>query len=443
MKTYIKSLVTVLALSVLTHTAKSQHVLSLQEAISIAAEHNPGLQASRLEIEKSRQQKVIARSALLPMIQASAQINHFFQLTPFFGFGENSGGDKIPYSRFGGEDQLNTYISAVQPVFNPQAFPALKQAGLRIEESSLTAAAEKSATLFSVKRIYLQTLLLNERLSLQRESVRRNQRVLQDARSLFIQGKGLKVDTLRAYTAVKNLEPELIKLGLAIETSKLELKALLYVDSFQDITLSDSLFVVDDSTIPSEDEVYTAAKNANPTYRLLKLQEELSKQQVNIASAARMPTVSAVAQYQLQSQTNNLEYSNAHYPSASFVGLQLSLPIFNGFSNHARIKQANISRTQTALHVNYAYERLHAAVHSAVAGSNEAFARLQTTAAVEETAKLSYNITEYRYKRGVSSRLELADASLELSTAQSNFLEAVYDYMISRIVLQHLMGNVD
>ncbi len=102
------SLISVIALSALTHTVKSQQVLSLQDAIRIAAEHNPGLEASRLEIEKSRQQKVIARSALLPMIQASAQVNHFFQLTPFFGIGENTAGDKVPYARFGGEDQLHT-----------------------------------------------------------------------------------------------------------------------------------------------------------------------------------------------------------------------------------------------------------------------------------------------------------------------------------------------
>lgn len=442
MKTIVKHIFIVGAIAIPSLTF-AQRALSLQDAVQTAIDHNPDLKASQLEIQNSTQQQVIARSALLPVVQASAQVNHYFQLNPFFGFGETATSDKIPYGRFGGEDQLTTVISAVQPIFNPQAFPGIKQAGFRTEESRLKADAKRSSTLLLVKQAYLQTLLLNERIELQNESVKRNERVLQDSRSLFIQGKGLRVDTLRAYTAVRNLEPVLLKLKFARETSKLNLKTLLGIDSLEDFQLSDSLFLVDNTAIPSEEEVYNAARSRNPEYRLLELQNHISEQQVAIASAARMPTVAAVGQYQLLSQTNNFDYGKAYYPSASFVGLQLSVPIFNGLSTHAKVKQANLTKTETALRVNYAYDQLRASVHQVVANSLETKVRLETTAAVEETAKLSYSITEYRYKRGVSSRLELADASLELSTAQSNFVEAVYDYLIARIALQHLMGNVE
>jgi outer membrane protein TolC len=65
---------------------------------------------------------------------------------------------------------------------------------------------------------------------------------------------------------------------------------------------------------------------------------------------------------------------------------------------------------------------------------------LGNTAFVQETAQLSYNIIQYRYKNGVSPRLELTDAELALSTAQSNYLEAVYDYLSARIELRRLTG---
>ena len=48
---------------------------------------------------------------------------------------------------------------------------------------------------------------------------------------------------------------------------------------------------------------------------------------------------------------------------------------------------------------------------------------------------------EYRYKKGVSSRLELTDAELALATAQTNYLEAVYDFLSARIALLKLMGR--
>ena len=107
-----------------------------------------------------------------------------------------------------------------------------------------------------------------------------------------------------------------------------------------------------------------------------------------------------MAQYQLQSQTNDFEYGNAYYPSSSYVGLQLSVPLFTGFSTQAKVKQARISKDQTALRSNYAYEQLRASVHQVVSDSHESLARLQTTVDVQETAQLSYNIIQYRYKKG-------------------------------------------
>lgn len=329
----------------------------------------------------------------------------------------------------------------MQPLYNPQAFPSWQNSRLREEESRLELNGTKIGTQASVKQTYIQILVLSERIKLQHESIGRNERVLLDAKSLFLQGKGLRVDTLRAYTAVKNLQPDLLKLTSAVETSKLQLKALIGLDSVQDIQLTDSLFLPDPGSIPSTEEVYHLAKNNNPRYQAIALQEQINEQEVRIASSARLPVISAVAQYQMQTQTNNFEYGNAYYPSSSFVGLQVSVPLFTGLSNQAKVKHARISKEQTSLRSNYAYEQLRASVHQVVSDSHESLARLQTSVDVQETAQLSYNIIQYRYKKGVASRLELTDAEFELSTAQSNYLEAVYDYLSARIALQEIIGE--
>ena len=421
--------------------ARSQQQLSLQDAVDLALHRNPEIAATNLEVEKAQQQKVISRSLFLPSISLAAQANHYFKVTPFFGFGESSPGDKIPYGRLGGEDQFVSLISAVQPLFNPQAFPTMQYSRLQEEEKRLELNATKIGTQASVKQTYLQILVLQERINLQHESINRNLRVLRDAKSLFFQGKGLRVDTLRAYTAVRNLEPDLLKLTSAVQNNKLQLKALIGIDSLQDIQLTDSLFLPDAGTIPSVNEVYERAKNNNPVYQAIRLQEQLDEQQLNIASSAKLPTISAVAQYQLQTQTNDFEYGNAYYPSSSFIGLQLSVPLFTGLSSQAKVKQARISQEQTSLRSDYAFQQLRASVHQVVAESHESLARLQTATDVQETAQLSYDIIQYRYKKGVASRLELTDAELELSTAQSNYLEAVYDYLSARISLQQIMGE--
>lgn len=443
MRSSVLSIVAALAGVLITPVLSAQHKLSLQDAVTLAVQHNPELQATNLETEKAHQGKIAARSLYLPSVYASAQANHYFQVTPFFGFGDTTPEGKIPYGRFGGEDQLTAFVSAIQPLYNPRAFPTLHQAKLQEEDSRLQSSAARTATVALVKQTYLQVLVLNERIKLQRQSLVRNERVLQDSRSLLIQGKGLRVDTLRAYTSVKNLEPDLLKLTYAAETRKLELKALTGLDSLQDIALTDSLILPAPGTIPDEETVYNAARHQNPDIQRITLQERINEQQVGVASSARLPVVSAVGQYQVQSQTNSFDYGNAYYPSSSYVGLQVSVPIFTGFNNQAKVRQAALGREQSVLRSQYAYEQLRATVHQVVSSNQESLARLKTTATVKETAETSYTIVKYRYQRGISPRLELTDAELALFTAQSNYLEAVYDYLSARIALLKIMGQAE
>ena len=442
MKTLVKIVITLAFAFALTRLTAQQR-LTLEDAVHLASENNQELQARKLEVEKTQQQKVVARSLFLPYIGLSAQANHFFKRAPFFGFGAEGDEDKIPYGRFGGEDQLSAGISAVQPLYNPLALPSYTKARLSERESELALDREEVNTLSLVKQTYIQVLVLHERISLQNESIRRNKRVLQDARSLYLQGKALRVDTLRAYTAVKNLEPGLLRLNGAAETGILQLKSLIGLNTDADIVLVDSLFLPEAGVIPEEAEVYQAARDSNPEYKLLGLREQIDAQQIDIASSARWPQLSLVGQYQLQSHTNNFEYGNAYYPSVSFVGIQFSVPLFNGFSTNAKVREARLNKQQNALRSGLAFEQLRATVHQHVVDSHESLERLKTTAAVKETAQLSYDIIQYRYKNGISSRLELTDAELELTTAQSNYLEAVYDYLSSRIALAKLMGSVE
>jgi hypothetical protein len=69
----------------------------------------------------------------------------------------------------------------------------------------------------------------------------------------------LRVDTLRAYTSVKNLEPDLLRLTYAVEVGKQQLKTLIGVDSLHEIELSDSLYVDNSLPVLTEEEVYNRA----------------------------------------------------------------------------------------------------------------------------------------------------------------------------------------
>jgi outer membrane protein TolC len=436
--------IAVTSLLLLNHNIVAQRQkLSLQEAVSLSLANNPELKASQLEIDKAGQQTSISRSLFLPAVTASGFVNHYFQRPVFFGFGDAATDGKISYGRFGGEDHGGVALTAIQPLFNPQASPALKYARVKEQEAKILFKKRQTQIAAQVKQTYLQLLVLQEQKKLQQQSYERNRRALLDSRSLLAQGKALRVDTLRAYTAMKNQEPELVKLTFALETGKLKLRSLIGIDSLQDIELTDVLEVAIPASLPQESEVFEIARVNNEEIQRLELLERSNGYHIRQATAAKLPVVSLVGQYQVQTQTNNLEYAHALYPASSYVGVQLSVPVFSGFSSNAKIQHAQYNKEQSSFRLKDAYEQLRVETKALVADCNESLARIYTTERIIETAQLTFDIVQYRYSRGVASRLELTDAELALTQAQFNYLKAVQDYLVAHVALSSLMGRID
>ncbi|QEC41755.1 TolC family protein [Pseudobacter ginsenosidimutans] len=422
-------------------TAQQARSLSLQDAVLLASQHNRTLKANALDISIAGEQVRVAKSLSLPAAQLGAAYTHYFALPAFFGFGENGSNSKIPYSRIGGRDQFSGTLSASYPVYNPVAAPSRRAAQLQenmsrayYRQSSIDIAAD-------VQQTYLGILVLAERLKLQHESLQRNEKALADSRSLLAQGRGLRVDTLRAFTAVQNLQPDILKLNYAIEVGKQQLITLMGLDSLATISLTDSLAVRSTEAIPDENSLYEEALRQRPDLQALALQQQVSEQQASLAKAARLPVVSIVGQYQLQSQARKFDFANAYWPSASFAGAQVVLPLFTGFSNQAKIKQAELAQQQSGIRITEAQQSLKTTVKQVIANLKETHDRMQTQLKVKETALLSYDIVAYRYAKGVTSRLELTDAELALTTAQLNYLEAVFEYLSAEIDLARTRGN--
>lgn len=422
-------------------TAQQARDLSLQDAVLLASQNNRTLKAGALDISIAGEQVRVAKSLSLPAAQLGAAYTHYFALPAFFGFGENGSNSKIPFSRIGGRDQFSGTLSASYPIYNPVAAPSRRAAQLQenvsrayYRQSSIDVAAD-------VQQTYIGILVLAERLKLQHESVQRNEKVLADARSLLAQGRGLRVDTLRAYTAVQNLQPDILKLNYAIQVGKQQLITLMGLDSLTEISLTDSLAVNGPEAIPDENALYEEALRQRPDLQALSLQQQVNEQQTSLAKAAKLPVVSLVGQYQIQSQARKFDFTNAYWPSASFAGAQVVLPLFTGYSNQAKIRQAELAQQQSGIRITEAQQSLKTMVKQVVANLRETNARMKTQLRVKETALQSYEIIAYRYQKGVTSRLELTDAELALTTAQLNYLEAVFEFLSAEIDLARTRGN--
>jgi len=125
----------------------------------------------------------------------------------------------------------------------------------------------------------------------------------------------------------------------------------------------------------------------------------------------------------------------------SYVGVNVYVPLFTGFKNRSTIDEARISHNQAQLDYDYSLDQLKVSLKNILSALEESKHRIETQKDVVKTAKMSYDNSLYRYKNGVATRLELVDAELGLSTAQSNLLEGIYSYLSAQIELERLKGD--
>ncbi len=433
-----------LTAALLSQLAQAQtRQLTMNEAVTLALEKNRDLQVSKLEINKSAEKLREARGYALPTVAASGQYLHFLKRQVTFLPGQFAGLEEgqIATLRVGGTDAYVGNISVVQPIFQGNIVSGIRAAKVYSNISQEEQAQVQSSIITSVKKAYLDALITHEQLRLVQQSIARNEQALRDSRSLLAQGRASRVDTLRAYVTIENLRPEVIRLTNGVEIAKTLLKTTIGIDQTEPIDLLDSLKY--DGTLPtlSNEDALAEALKSRPEVNRLVLTEKLSSEQIKMEASEYLPKFSAIGQVQTQSQANDFRFGNYQWPVSSYVGLQLSAPIFSGFRTAARVQQARITKLQTEKQLENVRELIQAEVKVALSKIEESRRRIEAQTQTVSTAELSYRITRDRWKGGISSRLDLADAEFSLSESKSNYLQAVYDYLNASVDLDRALGR--
>lgn len=416
--------------------------LSLAEALAMAANGNKELQVQTLEEIRYKEITREAQSRLLPNISANAAYSRYFDRQVIFLPGSFAGTDKaVQDIAVGGKNVFNGFLSLNQPLFLENARRQRQAAVINEKIQKEKTTDLQSQLAFQISASYFNLLLMNNQLSLQQQSLSRNTRALEDTRALFAQGRSLKVDTLRSYIVVENLKSSISYLSNNIEVSGIQLKRLIGLNERAEIKPGDSLNIESDQA-----EFYTleqALKTAELNRHDLKLQRlsiEQGEKQLSVSKAERLPQASIVGQYQLQAQADHLSLGSYTWPRTSFLGIQFTVPIFNGNRTNSQINQARIKLQQEKIRLDDLKEETNAQLAAVISRWKEANAQLSVQKTTVEAAELSYVMMNDRYRNGLSSRLELTDAELALTQGKLNYLQAVYHLKVLHVELQRSLG---
>ncbi len=124
------------------------------------------------------------------------------------------------------------------------------------------------------------------------------------------------------------------------------------------------------------------------------------------------------------------------------VGVNVDVPVFNGFLFNARSREASLRAQATQERLRDLRDRISRDVRTSWLNANTAYDRLAVTQQLLEQANLALNLAQSRYHLGLSSIVELSQAQLQQTQAQISNAQAMYDYRLALAVLRYQTSGI-
>lgn len=118
------------------------------------------------------------------------------------------------------------------------------------------------------------------------------------------------------------------------------------------------------------------------------------------------------------------------------VGVDIDIPVFNGFLYNARSREASLREQAVQERTLDLRNRISRDVRTSWLNANTAFSRLSVTQELLDQSSLALDLAGTRYKLGLGSIVELSQAQLQQTQAEISNAQASYDYRLALAVLR-------
>ncbi|NCT92907.1 MAG: TolC family protein [Chitinophagaceae bacterium] len=440
MKYKLKYIFLFSALALLTTAVSAQiKKLSLAEALQEAAKNNRQNQIQLLEWHKTESIIASAKTALLPQVNLQSGYTVFGE-RPVLYMRDQSANPKVSDMTYGGRFAFTSTIQAQYPINAPDAKSNIRLATIEGKIQSLEWKKTEERVAIEIAKIYITILMYQAQQKVLDQSLVRNQQAMSDARLLFVQGRSLKTDTLHTYLSVQNLKLSLAGMQNTIQDLTAQLVQLLGFNTTTTLILTDS--IIPDMILPDTSGNKNDLLSTRFDIRQQGMKMELAKEHIAKVKNYNKPQIWAIASLQVQQQSDDFRLEQFRFPRTSYAGITLSIPIYNGNQKRIKLKQAQTELEQqqiTMLELNQTVAREISMLKKQLLLDHQKEMIQQENVTVAQT---SYNITQDRYRQGLSSRLELSDAELALTRAKMDLILATYSYQLTNLELLKAMGQL-
>ena len=411
--------------------------LNLEKSIDLALIKNHDLKIAKLEYQRAEEQITEAFGlSVLPEIKGIVDYRRairrgeiILELPGFSG--------SFP------QGTINTFTigaSLEQPLFTGAVFYATRISKVYAEISEKGYYSSQANLIKDVKRAYYAYLLAKEFKNLSIVTLKAAEDNLKNSKALYEAGIAPEYDFIRSKVQVQNILPEVEQAKNSIKVAKNSLRYILGLDMEQAFIVEDSLVFAELTT----DDYETSSRimnNQNFTLQQLKLQIELQDKAVSFQFSKHFPELFLTGNWQTTAQENDRAFSRWRYINSVYVGLNLKVPIFNGFQTTSKVQQAKIDLMKAEEEFIKTDQLFKNQLDNLLLRIEETKNKIAAYAATINEAQLGYDISVKRYVNGLGTQLENIDALVALTRAKINYLDAIFTYYELHANLEALLAS--
>jgi len=399
--------------------------LTLAQAENLAIQNNPKFAAARLNAAAAYQAPIEARAGLLPNVNGLIT-----------GVGADSGSrlaagglnNPVVYNRFASGLMVNQLVTDFGRTSSLIASDKLRaQAQDQVTETT------RADILVATTRAYFAVLRANAVLQVAQQTVSARQLVSDQITALFHSQLKSQLDVSFANVNLADAQLLLAQAQNDLKSAEADLAAAIGLSAPTSFSLSEE--AVPDALPDRVDTFVQRALQDRPELKDLKLEQGAAERFAKAEHALKYPTVAVAG------TAGFVPVGEDAVPGRyGAIGLNVSIPVFNGGLFRARQTEAEIRARAATQQVNDVANRITRDVRVAYLNARTAFERVGLTAQLLEQSSLALDLARGRYDLGLSSIVELSQAQLNLTSAQIANTSAKYDYQAQRTVVDYEIG---
>ncbi len=402
--------------------------LGLHDCIETAVKNQPALRAAQAGVDAGIDRETQARSPYFPQISASTGYSEQHQIGGAFG-------DTITKA-------YTTTLAANQLLYDfgktGTSLDAAKWSTRSLEEDRNRVLQE---TILNVKQAYYALLQAKQLVEVAEKTIEQTDSHLRQAQAFFRAGSKPRFDVTRAEVDVNNAKLNEINARNSVRLRTIALNNAMGIDPARRTEIEDAPPAVAGEEMPSLEQAQADALKNRPEMLKAENDIEAARARVEAEESNYLPTISANGAYNWANGTAEMGPYKGDVQNSWSAGVQLTVPLFQGGLTRGRVSEARANLVSLEAQRVAAKQAILLEVNQAYADLESATARVGVMETALQKARENLDLAQGRYEAGVGPYIEVTDAQLVAVNAETDRLQAIYDFSLASARLLKAVGR--